>query len=145
MVLISRLIKNKVPCGALNESSSYPTLAPIFECLLPSLWNCLEKIRKNGLVGGGMSLGASFKVLKDQAVTSVFSVFCLLSRGELSAAAPDATTYPAVFHYGLLSLRNSQPLCIQINTSSISCLGREKQYIPTIRNKNERYQYFILL
>lgn len=112
MILVSRLIKNKVPCGGLNENSSYSTLAPMFECLLPNLWNCLGKIRKNDLVEGGMSLGASFKVLKEQAVTSVFSVFCLISGGELSAAAPDAITYPPISHSGLLSIWNSKPLSL---------------------------------
>jgi hypothetical protein len=31
--------------------------APIFKCLVPSLQNCLGRIRRCGLVGGGVSVG----------------------------------------------------------------------------------------
>ena len=34
----------------------------LFECQVPSWWNCLGRIRGCGLVGGGVSLGVGFEV-----------------------------------------------------------------------------------
>jgi hypothetical protein len=34
----------------------------MFECLVPSWWNCLGRIRRCGLFGGGVSLGVIFEV-----------------------------------------------------------------------------------
>ena len=55
-------------CGSLNESS--PTQVHIFECLVLSWWNCLERIRRRGLVGGGESLGVGFEVSKVHILSS---------------------------------------------------------------------------
>jgi hypothetical protein len=44
----------------------------IFECLVGS-WNCLGRIRRRGLVGGGVSLGMGFEVLKAHAISSELS------------------------------------------------------------------------
>jgi hypothetical protein len=37
-------------------------------------WNCVERIRRCGLVGGGVSLGVDFEVSK---IPMVFSASCL--------------------------------------------------------------------
>lgn len=43
-------------CGDLDENGLQ------LECLAPSWWNCMGKIRRQGLVGGGGSLGVGFDV-----------------------------------------------------------------------------------
>lgn len=45
----------------------------MLECLVPTCWNCLGRIRRDGLVGGGMTLGVSFEVSKDHARLSFSS------------------------------------------------------------------------
>jgi hypothetical protein len=51
------------PCGDLNENGLHK--APIVEHLVRSWWDCLGRIRRCGLVGGGVSLGTGFEVSKD--------------------------------------------------------------------------------
>lgn len=46
----------------------------VFQYLGPNQWNCLKRIRRYGLIEGGVSLGADFQVLKDSDVLPL----CLL-------------------------------------------------------------------
>lgn len=56
-------------------------LAHIFECLVHSWWNCLERMRRCGLVGRGMSLAASLEVSQiDAILVSSLSDLWLLSQ-----------------------------------------------------------------
>ena len=43
----------------------------MFDCLLPSWWNYLERLRKRGFMGEAGSLGVAFEVSKAQANPSV--------------------------------------------------------------------------
>jgi hypothetical protein len=53
-------------CGIImNENGS-----PVFECLAPSWWDYLGRIRRCGLVGGGVSLGVGFEGLNNHAFLS---------------------------------------------------------------------------
>lgn len=49
-------------CGNLNENN--PPMH-MFEYWVPNWWDCLENIRSCGLVGGAVSLGVGFEVLKN--------------------------------------------------------------------------------
>ena len=73
-------------CGGVNDSGS---LSHMFEYLEPGIgWNCLGRIKKYGLGGRGMSLGAGFQVSKCSAflLCSLLSVWGRVC--QLSAAAP---------------------------------------------------------
>ena len=51
-------------CGALNEND---TLGSYAWYLVRSCLNCLGRIRRRGLVGGGVSMGVNFEVSKAHA------------------------------------------------------------------------------
>lgn len=49
-------------CGGLNEMGPIDSI--MFECLVPSWWNCLERIDGCGLADGSMSLRVGFESVK---------------------------------------------------------------------------------
>ena len=51
-----------VECRGLNENGLYRLM---FECLVPSWWNCLGRIGRCGLRERGVSLGVGFEDSKD--------------------------------------------------------------------------------
>lgn len=71
----------------------------VFECLVPSFWSCLGRMRRSGdLVGGDVSLGVAFGVSEAHAIPSVsFFTSCLRIRCKLWAPAP-GPYLPACYH-----------------------------------------------
>jgi hypothetical protein len=59
----------------------------IFKCLVSGWWNCLVRIRRCTLIGGGVSLGVGFEVSEALAIAWVSSPTSC--RCELSATAPE--------------------------------------------------------
>lgn len=61
----------------------------MLESLVPSWWNCLERIKRCGLVGD-VSLGMGFEVSKTQSIlVESFSLYLLMSTCQPSATAPE--------------------------------------------------------
>lgn len=71
----------------------------MFECLVPSCWNCLGRIGKSGLAGEGVTLRPSFEVRKDSG-QFLSAVFCskFKSRCEFSIVPVFMTL---LSHHGL--------------------------------------------
>jgi hypothetical protein len=64
-------------------------LTHIFECLVIKEWHYLRRIRRCGLVGGSLSLGADIEVSKAQAYPSIFLLLLPTKLNvELSAPSP---------------------------------------------------------
>jgi len=87
----------------------------VFECFVPSWWNGWGRIKRCGLVGGGVSLGAGFEVSKVLTISYSLSlsVVCSWIRCQFSPTA-SAPCLPAAMNSGMmfrtLTLWNYKPL-----------------------------------
>lgn len=73
-------------CDSLNANEPHRI---IFECFIPSWWNCLGIIRSHVLVEEGGSLGLSFEVKTHTNPNLTYAHILMVgSRGKLSAIAP---------------------------------------------------------
>jgi hypothetical protein len=77
------------------------SMAPRFECLVPSWWNCLGRIRRCRFVGRGMSPGVGFKVSKDTHHTPFPLFFVPACRSRCELTTVPATVSSLWHHHGL--------------------------------------------
>ena len=89
--------------------------ACLFEYMAPSSWNHLRRLRKGGLVGGGVSLGVGSEVSKASYCSAIALSTCACGLGsELLASAPSlcppAYCYvPVMVAMGFLTCWNWKP------------------------------------